>query len=325
VACRSEFVSAQAAVGVRVFPLDGASVGGVGVDVAPEFASQIRDRGENAAGDDLAFDLGEPDLDLVEPKRIRRGEVKLYARMLLKKVANQLGFVGREVVEDDMNLLSGRAQRHHFFQEGNEVTAGMAGRGSAVHAAGLGVQCCIERKRSMPVVLEAVTLGASRRKRQHGIEPIQGLDGSLLIDAKHGGMLRRLQIQAENVGRFAFKLGIVAGQVTLQTMGFQARFFPDPMHSVLADAQRGRQFAATPMRGTIAGFLAGGGQNPGPQSRSQNRGLLAGMMGVEPVEPGFQEALLPADDRGSTGLQPALMVLKDAPSASIKMSLARKT
>ena len=63
--CRSEFVSAQTAAGTRVLPLDGASVGGVGVDVATELASQIRDRCENAAGDDLAFDLGEPDLDLV--------------------------------------------------------------------------------------------------------------------------------------------------------------------------------------------------------------------------------------------------------------------
>src|SRR3984957_3697356 len=109
--CRSEFVSARAASGVRVFPLDRASIGGVGVDVTTEFASQVRDRGENAAGDDLAFNLGEPDLHLVEPRGIRRGEVQLHARMLLKEVSNELGFVGREVVEDDMNLLPGRAQR----------------------------------------------------------------------------------------------------------------------------------------------------------------------------------------------------------------------
>src|ERR1700747_3668747 len=93
-------------------------------------------------------------------------------------------------------------------------------------------------------------------------------------------------------------------------MGFQARFFPDPLHRVLADAQRARQFAATPMGGTVAGFLAGGRQNLGPQSGSQNRGLLAGMIGVEPVESRFEEALLPADDRGSTGLQPALNGVK---------------
>ena len=67
VACRSEFVTADAAGGVRVFPLDRPSVGGVCIDVASEFTSQVGNRGEDAAGDDLAFDLGEPNLDLVEP------------------------------------------------------------------------------------------------------------------------------------------------------------------------------------------------------------------------------------------------------------------
>ena len=147
----------------------------------------------------------------------------------------------------------------------------------------------------MPVVLETMTLGASRRERQNRIEPIQGLDGGFLIDAEHRGMLRRPQIQADNVGGFAFELGIVAGHITLQAMGLQARFFPNPMHCVLADSQRRRQFAATPMGGTVAGFLASGGQNPGAQSRSQQRRLLAGVIGIESVESGLEEALLPAD------------------------------
>jgi hypothetical protein len=45
------------------------SVGRVGGDVAAEFASQIGDRGEDAASNDLALDFGEPDLNLVEPGR----------------------------------------------------------------------------------------------------------------------------------------------------------------------------------------------------------------------------------------------------------------
>jgi hypothetical protein len=64
------------------------------------------------------------------------GEVQLHARMLLQKVSNELGFVGGEVGEDDMNLLPRGAQRYHFCEEDNEVTAGMAGCGSSVHAAG---------------------------------------------------------------------------------------------------------------------------------------------------------------------------------------------
>jgi len=67
VACRSEFVTADAAGGVRVFPLDRPSIGRVCVDVAAEFTSQVGNRGEDAASDDLAFDLGEPNLDLIEP------------------------------------------------------------------------------------------------------------------------------------------------------------------------------------------------------------------------------------------------------------------
>jgi hypothetical protein len=53
----------------------------------------------------------------------------------------------------------------------------------------------------MPVILEAVTLGSPPGKWQNGVEAVQGLNGSFLIDTEHGGMLRRPQIQADNVGR----------------------------------------------------------------------------------------------------------------------------
>ena len=73
----------------------------------------------------------------------------------------------------------------------------------------------------MPVVLEAVTFGASGRKRQNRIEPIESLNGSFFIDAEYSRVLRRVQVQTENVGRFAFELGIIAGQVTFQAVGLQ--------------------------------------------------------------------------------------------------------
>ena len=88
-ACRSEFVTADATGGVRVFPVDRPSIRGVGVDVASQFASQIGNRGEDAARDDLAFDLGEPDLDLVEPGRVRGCEVKPDSRILLEEHADR--------------------------------------------------------------------------------------------------------------------------------------------------------------------------------------------------------------------------------------------
>ena len=93
--CRSEFVCTQATRSVGVFPLDRASVGRVGVDVAAEFSSQIRDRSEDAAGNDLALDFGEPKFDLVEPGGIGRSEVKPHPRLTCEEIADLLGF-GRQ-------------------------------------------------------------------------------------------------------------------------------------------------------------------------------------------------------------------------------------
>src|ERR1035437_3515223 len=180
VACRSEFVTADAAGGVRVLPLDRPSIGGVGVDVASEFASQVGNRGEDAARDDLAFDLGEPDLDLVEPGRVSGREVKPDSRMLLEELADRLSFVGGEIVEDDVNLLPRRAQGYDLLQKGHELVAGVASGSFAVNATGGGIERRIQGERSVPVVLEAVAFGTSRRERQDGIETIQGLNGGLL-------------------------------------------------------------------------------------------------------------------------------------------------
>src|SRR5260370_36835613 len=86
-------------------------------------------RGKDAAGDHLAFDLGQPDLDLVEPGRVSGREVKPDSRMLLEEIADRLSFVCGELVEDDVNLLPRRAQGYELLKKGDELTAGCAGGG----------------------------------------------------------------------------------------------------------------------------------------------------------------------------------------------------
>jgi hypothetical protein len=44
--------------------------------------------------------------------------------------------------------------------------------------------------------------------------------------------LRRVQIEAEDVGRFGFELGIIAGHVTFEAVRFQTGFLPNPMHGI---------------------------------------------------------------------------------------------
>ncbi len=132
------------------------------------------------------------------------------------------------------------------------------------------------------------------------------MNGGLLIDAEYGRVLRRAQIEAEDVGGFGFELGIVAGHVAFETVWLQSRFLPNPMHGVFADAQHGGQLAATPVRGPVVRFSPRGRQDTGAQSRSQHPGFLAGMIGVQSLESVLPEALLPANDGGRRGLELSL-------------------
>jgi hypothetical protein len=138
-------------------------------------------------------------------------------------------------------------------------------------------------------------------------------------------MLRSIQIQPDNVSGFGFELRIIAGHVALQAVRLQTSLFPYAMDSVLADAQCRGELPATPVGRAILRPFPGSRKNPGSQCRSQHRSRLPGMIRIQTVDSGGQEPLLPATDGRAVVRSRCLMALKDAPSASIRMSLARKT
>ena len=48
-------------------------------------------------------------------------------RILFQELAHQGGFVGRQIVQDDVNLLVPGAQRNHFLEEDDKLAAGIVG------------------------------------------------------------------------------------------------------------------------------------------------------------------------------------------------------
>src|SRR5438552_17075811 len=92
--------------------------------------------------------------------------------------------MSREIIQDDMNLLLGRAQGEHFCKEGDEVATGMAGSGASMHTAGLGIQGGIQGQRATSGVIAAVKFGSSRRKGYDDIEPVHDLKRNLDNDAE---------------------------------------------------------------------------------------------------------------------------------------------
>ena len=90
-------------------------------DIPHQFSPQVGDGSEDAPRDDVTFDLGEPQLDLVEPGRVSRREVQVDRRMASQELGDLLGFVRRQVISDHMDFLGRRPIDDDVGQKGNKL------------------------------------------------------------------------------------------------------------------------------------------------------------------------------------------------------------
>jgi hypothetical protein len=93
-------------VGVPIGPLEGFGSFVMGLDIASDFASKVRSGSEDAAGEQIALNFGEPDFELIEPGRVSRGVVELNVRMKGEELRHSSGLMRRKVIGNDVDLLS---------------------------------------------------------------------------------------------------------------------------------------------------------------------------------------------------------------------------
>src|SRR5260370_24255278 len=125
--CLSFSDSTNAVRRVGVGPAKGATGFVVGPDVLHQLASQIGGRGEDAAREAVALDLGKPELDLIQPRAVRRRIVHRDARVRGEPCGDGLGLMRGEVVGDEMDRAAPRVGGHQLVQEGEELDTRMAG------------------------------------------------------------------------------------------------------------------------------------------------------------------------------------------------------
>lgn len=280
--------------GIVVRPANRARIPVVATDVAHQLLGQVRGRCEDASRDHVALDLGEPDLDLIEPGRIRRCEVQLQARRAFEEAADLCRLVRGEVVEDDVDLSPGRLSGQQLFEKGDQLVAGMALHGLAKDGSAQCVERGVERERAVAEVLEAVALQAPRRERQHRIEPVERLDVTLLVQAEHRSMLRRIEIETNDVGGLLLEIGIVGSHVALDPMRLESRSLPDLRHRHVGDAELGCQLARRPVRRSIGRRLAGQRQDASLHLRRDHPRGAPQVSRVQPRQSVSLKARLPS-------------------------------
>src|SRR5688572_23458344 len=135
--------------GIAITPPDGFCRLVVVPDAAPNLASDVGYRREDAAREQVAFDFGKPELDLVEPRRIRRREMEMYVRMLQEERAHGLGLVRGEVIGDHVNLTSARLAGGDVPEEFDKRGARVPRHGLTEHLTRFRVERRQQRERAM--------------------------------------------------------------------------------------------------------------------------------------------------------------------------------
>ena len=127
--------------GVFVRPFSGCCFAIVGADVAHNFAIEIFDRTEDAAGDEVSLDFGEPDFDLIEPGGISGRVMNTHLGVASQKITDRFSLMGAQVITDDMDRLLLGLASHELFQKRDELCARVAGACLANHLAAAGMEC----------------------------------------------------------------------------------------------------------------------------------------------------------------------------------------
>ena len=135
--------------------------------------------------------------------------MEVHTRMGCQERVDLFRLVRGEIVENYMNLFAPGLRRHQLLQKGHELSAGVSRGGAPKHLSRLGIERREQRQRPVATILKPMPLGATGRERQHVIASVERLDRRLFVDTKDRRMSRRIQIQANDVGRFALEIRIV--------------------------------------------------------------------------------------------------------------------
>ena len=115
----------------------------------------------------------------------------------------------------------------------------------------------------MAIIFKTVSFNPTGRQRQHWVQTIQRLDGTLFVDTEHCGVERRFEVQADDVGRLLFKFRIGTGHIAEQAMRLDAGPRPHPSHSAVRNTQIPCQLSGAPMSRPVGRCLLSRLQNPG--------------------------------------------------------------
>ena len=221
----------------------------VDLDEIFDRGDEFRDTAENPATNAFARDLSEPSLHQVQPGRTGRREMEVETGMLFQPRFD-LGVVVRAVVVQ--NHVDGQLRGHGAVDLAQELPEFDVPMSRITGADDLPFQHVQRREQARGAVAFVVMghgLAAPLLHRQAGLRPVQRLNLTLLVDAQHHRLVRRIQVHPHHVRQFLDK-PLVLGQLEcIDPMGLKTVRVPYPLHRRFADPLGFCHRTHGPMRG----------------------------------------------------------------------------
>jgi hypothetical protein len=111
------------------------------VNVGEDGGAELRNARVRSAFERLISEESEEAFYQVEPRRVGRGEMKLDARMTQQPSLHGRRAMRGEIVEDDVDVETGRDARVDLAEKGHEVLRAMLGFAPGDHLAGRHIEC----------------------------------------------------------------------------------------------------------------------------------------------------------------------------------------
>lgn len=217
-------------------------------DVLLNRLNELLDAAEGSTANTPLRQVAEPAFDRVEPRTRRRDEVQMEAGMTSYPPAYGGVLVCRVIVQDQMQIESGRRLRLDLLEEPEKLLVSMAWQAVTDDRSVQHAQRCEERRRAVAFVVVRHRAATAFLHREARLGAVQGLDLALLVYAQDEGMFGRVQVQAHYIRHFLLEVGIPAELEGTNPMGFKAVRVPHTLHQTGVGPQVPGQRPGGPVR-----------------------------------------------------------------------------
>src|ERR1700676_4981909 len=232
-------------------------------DKAFNLAAQVTHRGERTAPEGALGDKSERTLDVIEPRAVGRRVVEMEARAAREPSLHFGMLVRAIVVNDQMHIEPRRHAGIEMAQKAQALLMAMAWFALGEHPPVGDVEGGKQCGSSVAVIIMRDAFDIAKSKGQYRLGALKGLDLALLIDAQHQGLVRRIEVQTDDVTHLLDKEGVGGELEAFASVRLHSEESQVALHAALRHAGFRRQAAHAPVRGGLRLALQDGVQQFG--------------------------------------------------------------